>query len=122
MNLRKTIENMYNCDLVKFDTYKEDNKLYANLTYLVTNEKESKEYHFPKVDLGIYASIFPNIEVWNTENGTNKGMISYLYGEKCFDLEIGVENYMYRVKTLKREMTLSEIEKELGYKIILKED
>lgn len=26
-------------------------------------------------------------------------MITYLFAEKCFNLEIGVEDYMYRIKT-----------------------
>ena len=95
---------------------KEDGQLYLDLTMTVEDEHSIKEVYIPKVKLGIGNYGF---EITTTSPYELKPeyYIDFV-GNKFECME--VDHVAYTVKVIKekaKEMTISEIEKKLGYKI-----
>ena len=112
----------------------ENNRLYLNLVYEYEDELGIYELIIPKLDLEIRTDYLPLIR-YDSYVGPMDILNCYINRESdCFNLlrddvtvrkngeTLMCENAAYVINTIKetlREMTLSEIEKELGYKVKL---
>lgn len=105
-------------ELKDIRVYEEDGSYFLSLTYEVEDDREVRQLDFHKVRLGIRKYDEPTVELTSDEcyirfNG------GHLYRALGVDTDEG-HNVYCSVKILSEKptkMTVSEIEKELGYKI-----
>lgn len=106
--LNKNIKNIENIELVK-----EDNKYYINLSMIIETESS--------VDRCKTKLKLPNIDTIKISRemcgyGTYGTFMDLGFGDlRCVDDKVEYEN----IRKKEREMTLSDIERKLGYKIKL---
>lgn len=120
----------------KDKTYNSNHEFFLELTYEVENDKGVYEYIVPKVDLCINKSYFPRLEINSNlypfheakdyiqfdDDVTMPLMKKTITIKDLKGNDVECKNTYYVVRTIKEKthkMTLSEIEKKLGYKIEL---
>lgn len=92
--------------------YYEDERLYLDYKGIVNTNFGKAEIHIPKMSLEIH-EIEDSCEYYN-EFTERPALVKY----QCF----ASSREFYDIKILERDMTKKEIEKELGYKINIKEE
>lgn len=105
--------------------YKENNKYYLSALLDHEDKRGIYEVSMPKIRLPIYSDCAINAES-NNYFGTPHYTVTVNFGFGELDVEsLDENNNFYTLTCLEEkvyEMTLAEIEKELGYKIKLKEE
>lgn len=107
--------------------YCEDGKYYIDATYTCEDDATVKEVHFPKIHMPLEEFEGDVDYVWKAASSWYEPVRSckrIKLGNVSFPLEEckGVTHTEKIVKEKTRDMTISEIEKKLGYKIrIVKE-
>lgn len=112
---------MVKSKLTKYELYEEDNRLYMRLIYQHEDEHRIVETEILKVDTGICIDREPDIlsKPYVVLMGCESGM-SYHLCKVDTKTSDGITRMIHRVVEEKPiEMTIEEIEKKLGHKIIL---
>lgn len=114
-----------NVKLIDKQVYEEDGLLYLSLTYEFENIEGNNEgkynLYIPKIALDIKTNDLPIINNYSYHSINNE---RYIY-----DFQAGKHNYIlkpedskeefhtFKIETKEKNMTVEEIEKELGYKV-----
>lgn len=121
-------ENYYNIELKKFDVHedKDNEKLYLSLIYKAENNLGVFEITIPKVLLDISTKHIPRL-ISRSSSGYvfSKPENVLSTGKMVYFLDNDKNNSYMNIKQISKkihEMTLSEIEKKLGYKIKIVND
>lgn len=123
-NVMPVKDNIVHSQLKEASVIKEDEHFYLCLRYQYeTNDGEIHDLIFPKVDLPYSNHIIPDVRIsmyWCDFDSASRLIPNTDYVMrigKAFDTEGVIIN-----RTVGKAMTLDEISKALGYKVILKED
>lgn len=115
-NMKSTLEDI--------QLYEEEGQYYLRLRYIVEDEYAIKELEIPKARIPLDAGSAPEVSVSNNPRGhVDEAILNTGFGYQM-ELRAGetkeANHVYYTVKTLQakpKEMTVSEIEKKLGYKV-----
>lgn len=117
-------ENYYNVKLKKLDVHEDkDNELYLSLIYKAENDLGVFEITIPKILLKIKTNFLPELK--SVLFNTNLDNIAVVSSNMEYLLGKDKDDSIYTVKKVKdkiHEMTISEIENKLGYKIKIVND
>lgn len=98
--------------------YVNDGEWYLDITYIIESDLQVKEVRFPKVRFPIEHGILT--ETPNRGLCVSPDMFLYVPGEGNLRIRETMEGYLYTERIIsekRKEMTLNEIEKALGYKV-----
>lgn len=110
-------------DVRLVELVKDNGKYYLHLVYRVEDDSKIEEYEVPKVEIPIDLSHVPNINYIKNKYDGERCYLNAGYHPELRVLpgETKEANHVfYTVKTIeekRKELTIEEIEKELGYKI-----
>lgn len=117
-------ENYYNVKLKKLDVHEDkDNELYLSLIYKAENDLGVFEITIPKILLKIKTNFLPELKT--TLFNTHLDNVAVVSSNMEYLLGKDKDDSIYIVKKVKdkiHEMTISEIENKLGYKIKIVND
>lgn len=106
---------MENLSDLKVKYFAEDNKDYLNITGSTADEKEVEFY---KICLNKFALIKNKFGVKGFDAKGGEAFIGTDYGYSVtFPLYLNDDNIFFKIKDIVKELTLEEIEEQLGYKI-----
>ena len=116
---------MENVRLNQRSVYAENERIFLCLSYLYDDEKGTHEFLMPKIDLGLSQTSFSLIEKPYREPGAGAYLLqdngcNFLLLPKYVPVDGVNRAVSYVDKIIKpavHEMTLEEIEKELGYSV-----
>lgn len=126
-----------NSKIEKVELVEEDGKYYLSMTYVLENDKYIKRYKVPKIDLGINTRTcvpeltreiggyldLPTIDELGRHCRPLEDVVRFRCGIKTFDVDYGKIDGMsvkfteQLIEEKSRKLTISEIEKKLGYKV-----
>lgn len=124
---------MYKKEIKNARLYKEhDGKYYIDLRYTEEDDRKITETHIPKLHIALESGNINPFNIFNSDRIAETGA-DYVLGYHAFRMYEGVstfrtedgelelyENVLFTEKVIEekvQEMTLSEIEKKLGYKV-----
>ena len=117
-----SMQNAYNVKLEDKHCYEYNGCLYLNLRYKYETDSGVYELVIPRVDLGILTK--GELPIFASDCSGLRIDYCARFNTNCYDLEKtaipGYGNIAYLINEIKekrREMTLEEIEKKLGYKV-----
>lgn len=115
-------------ELKDIQLYEENGNYYLRLKYLCEDDTSIFEMEIPKVDIRFNKNIYPSLNYSRYRDDREECTLSNFRGSlQVHPGETSEANHVfYTIKTLEEkhiELTVSEIEKRLGYKIkIVSED
>lgn len=127
--------------LTEYEVYEENDQLYIKLVYILEDGHKIEKLTIPKVELPIVTNLRPRLE---THDFSKEWLLSdpsfYLtctmYADyvgtpmpvnrgNIIDFRHEIRDVFYTEETIEEkatEMTLEEIEKKLGYKVVIKKE
>lgn len=114
-------------ELKDIQLYEENGNYYLRLKYLCEDDTSIFEMEIPKVDIRFNKTVYPNLSYSKYSEREDCTLNTFGGPLKVYPGETSEANHVfYTIKTLEEkhiELTVSEIEKRLGYKIkIVSED
>ena len=106
-------------ELKNVSIYTEHGLYYLDLTYQYEQDGSLYEVHIPKVRLAVERLIDIRIDSGWYDVATVPVEVAYaFFNDRTLSMQINpIKNRYFEVHTIKKKMTLEEIEKELGYKV-----
>lgn len=110
-------------ELKNIELFEEAGQYYLKLKYILEDEHSVRELEIPKVKIQVNKNLYPHINCISQTIGDSIYDLYAGYGD-CLPIlpgETAEANHVYYtekiIKEKRKEMTVAEIEKKLGYKI-----